>query len=285
MNCDLHTHSTASDGALSPTALLERAVANGVDCLALTDHDSTDGVAELAEAASRASEWRGEWVAGVEISALCARLPIHVVGLWVDPDSPQLGALLERQRHVREQRAEAIAARLAAAGMVGALAGARQLAAAAVLSRPHFARWLVAEGHCRTVQQAFKRWLGRGKIGDVRCEWAALDTVIDVIQAAGGHAVLAHPEKYRLSRGKLRQLIGDFAAAGGDAIEIVSGPQERADTERLLQLAVASELAGSIGSDFHSPAQHWSDVGSAGRLPAAIQPVWDLPRRSVMVAP
>lgn len=281
MNCDLHTHSRASDGELEPLELFRRAKANAVTRLALTDHDTIDGYLELDRLLSAGDEqWDGELVAGVELSAHWQGRSCHIVGLWIDPASSPLTTFLSGQRQVREDRAEAMDKRLQKAGISGALAGARELAGTAVLSRPHFARYLVGAGHCANEQQAFKRWLGRGKCADIGCRWPPLAEVVDVILSAGGIPVLAHPDKYSFTRTKLKQLLADFVDCGGAALELLSGRQQANVTASLLRLADEYGLASSLGSDFHSCAQHWCDVGSMGELPAAAVPVWTLPAAS-----
>ncbi|MGB5324220.1 MAG: PHP domain-containing protein [Pseudomonadales bacterium] len=272
MTVDLHTHSTASDGALSPAALLARAQGNGVRMLALTDHDSVEGVRELAVQFGDAPGLR--LVPGVEISTVIGAQGVHVVGLWVDIEAPMLTSLLAGQRSLREARGQAIGERLARAGIAGAFEGATALAGDAVLSRPHFARYLVAQGHCSGEQQAFKRWLGRGKPADVRCAWPGVDAVVAAIHAASGVAVLAHPLKYQLTRRRLVALLAEFRAAGGDALELVSGAQAPGTIADLWKLAVQHQLACSTGSDFHSPLQTWCDLGCQTVLPDAVPCIW-----------
>ena len=274
-NCDLHTHSTASDGGLPPAELWQRAVDNGVDLLALTDHDTVAGCRELLALPELKTGLT--LVPGVEISALHERRAIHVLGLWVDPHSQGLLGFLERQSELRSERAQRIDQRLQRAGIVGTLARAEELAAGAPVSRPHLARALVQGGHCRDEKAAFKRWLGKGKIGEISCEWPVLEKVIAVIHDAGGVAVLAHPDKYKLTRTRLKQLLGDFATAGGDAIELVSGRQNAEVTQKLIAMTRELGLAGSVGSDFHQPMPHHCDVGEARQLAADVPAVWALP--------
>ena len=199
-----------------------------------------------------------------------------MLALWVDAKTPALIALLEQQAGVRDIRAEKIDQRLQKCGIQGALAGAKAQAAGAVLSRPHFARFLVEAGYCAKESQAYKRWLGKGKVADVPCEWPAMGEVIDVIHQAGGLAVLAHPNKYGLTRTIIDKLMADFKALSGDAIELISGKQEQSITDSLGRLAKKHGLACSLGSDFHSPDQVWADIGCIDSLPIDIQPVWQL---------
>ena len=278
---DLHSHSTASDGALSPEALLARAGANGVAHLALTDHDTVAGV-KILQAAMAEPQFVAEFsspitlVPGVEISADIGGRSYHILGLWIDPDNGPLNTFLAGQRRVREARAETIAEKLARQGIEGALEGAKALAGDAVLSRPHFARYLLEQGHCSKEQQAFKRWLGAGKPCDVPCQWPSGDEAIAVIHGAGGLAVLAHPDKYGLTRTKMRILLEAFKAAGGDGLELISGRQDEAITRYLLRLSQKYNLACSTGSDFHSPEQTWADLGCNTSLPASAVPIWSL---------
>lgn len=272
MLVDLHTHSTASDGVLSPPQLLERARAKGVALLALTDHDSVDGVRALA---ANAESSPVALVPGIEVSTAIGAQAVHVLGLWIDSQHSALEALIDRQRARRERRAEAIGLSLEKAGISGAFHGARALAGDAPLSRPHFARYLVDAGHCSSEQQAFRRWLGKGKRCDVACEWPAADEVVDVIHSAGGTAVLAHPLKYRLTRRRLDALLAAFRDAGGDALELVSGAQPEGTVPDLLKLGQRNQLGFSTGSDFHNPAHTWCDLGGQQALPPAVRGIWE----------
>ena len=278
---DLHTHSTASDGALSPEALLARADANGVSRMALTDHDTVAGVKALQAAMAKpafVAELSSpiELVPGVEISAEIEGRSYHILGLWLDADNVALNAFLAGQRRVREVRAEAIAEKLARQGIKAAFEGAKALAGDAVLSRPHFARYLVQQGYCSKEQQAYKRWLGAGKSCDVPCQWPSGNEAIAAIHGAGGLAVLAHPDKYGLTRTKMRMLLEAFKAAGGDGLELISGRQDEAITHYLLRLSHKYDLACSTGSDFHSPEQTWADLGCNSTLPSSAVPIWSL---------
>lgn len=276
---DLHCHSTASDGILSPAELVSRANSQGVTLLALTDHDTVAGVA----AAQAEGDRQGvAIVPGIELTASWGRRQVHVVGLNIDLSSRALEMAISQRDQLRRERAERIGERLEKRGFSGALDGARLLAGDAVLGRPHFARWLVAEGHVEDMQRAFKRYLGAGKTGDVRVEWPQLAETIDTIHAAGGTAVLAHPLKYGLTRTQLRRLLLEFHLAGGDAAELLSGRQNPVQTRELRQLMVsvaaenpARPLYASLGSDFHQPDQPWRELGCV-RLPEDVEPVWKL---------
>lgn len=281
IKADLHTHSLASDGSLSPEDLLLRAIDNDVQLFALTDHDTVDGVKHLLNELRRQSLLAKqcvnagcEFVTGIELSALYEKLTIHIVGLWVDVESEELKALIEKQALSREIRAVEIARLLEKQGFNGALEGAKQIAGDVALNRPHFARFLVANGYCKSEQQAFQKWLGRGKMGDVPTEWAAMDEVISTIHAAKGLAVLAHPYKYALSATKLRELIKAFSDLGGDALELVNGAQQKVQTNELLRLSEKYDLLCSTGSDFHGPEQVWCDVGGQALLPTSASVIW-----------
>ena len=275
---DLHTHSTASDGHLSPEQLLDRAVNNGVSHLALTDHDTMAGFEQLQNVADLKSRWPIHLVPGVEISASIDQQPYHIVGLWLNPATPVLKDFLSQQQILREQRGEMMGIKLERLGMTGALAGAKKIAAGASLSRPHFAQYLLQQGYCDKLQQAYKRWLGKGKPADVKINWPSASEVVSVIHAAGGLAVFAHPDKYGLTKTRLRDTLAVFKASGGDGLELISGHQDGCVTDYLLRLSHKFELACSMGSDFHTLEQYWSDVGCHKALPATALPVWELPQ-------
>jgi len=268
---DLHTHTVYSDGALAPAELVARAAANGVQVLALTDHDVTDGVPEAQAAAQQAGI---TLVPGVEISVTWGAQTVHVVGLQIDITHPGLQAGLARLREFREWRAEEIGRRLAKAGIAGASEGARALAQRGLVSRTHFAQFLVASGHAADVRSVFKKYLVHGKPGYVPGQWAGLDEAIGWIRAAGGQAVLAHPARYKITATRLKKLLGEFRDAGGAAIEVVSGSHSRDDMFRFAQLARSFGLLASSGSDFHGPHNYYMDLGPMPPLPDGCTPVW-----------
>lgn len=271
---DLHTHSYCSDGLLAPAALVAAAAARGVQVLALTDHDTTAGLAE-AQAACATSGIR--FVAGVEITALWRGQEIHVVGLGIDPAQPQLAAHLEAIVSQRRERILAIGEKLRRVPKLAALdLGAQVLREAPVPTRTHLARALVAAGAADTLQGAFDRYLGRGAGGHVSAAWPALEQAVQAIRASGGHAVLAHPHRYRLSGGALRNLCAEFAACGGSALEVSLPGLSPNDADRLARLARENALAGSAGSDFHDPGQPWRPLGRFAKLPEGVEPL--LPR-------
>ncbi len=270
---DLHSHTYFSDGALSPEALVERAKARGVSVLAITDHDTIAGVGLAHKAAVKAGI---ELIAGIEFSSQWGKGGVHIVGLGVDPDSPGLQAAIKFQELAREARSQAIGERLSRAGFPGALAGAQALAGEGTLGRPHFAQYLVSIGAVKNINAAFKKYLGTGKPADVKYQWPLMDEVIGWIHSAGGVAVLAHPAKYELTRMKMCALVDSFAAAGGDAVEVISGLQPMSLTQDLINIVNARSLYASCGSDFHVPDQTWQELGSFGVLPDNVKPVWNL---------
>ncbi|HKK23915.1 MAG TPA: PHP domain-containing protein [Pseudohaliea sp.] len=271
MLVDFHTHTTASDGALTPAGLLARARACGIAELAITDHDTLAGYRAAAPLARDLILHPG-----VELSCRWSGALIHVVGLGMRVDDPTLTAGLAALDSARRERARIIADRLASRGFPGALAGARAIAGDSQLGRPHFARWLVAAGHLPDEPTAFKRYLGRGKAGDVKALWPELAEVTGWLVAAGGIAVLAHPLHYKFTRMKLRRLVTAFADAGGGALEVLSGRQAAGQATALARLAADFGLAVSVGSDFHADSRYGARPGVAA-APFARQPnVWSL---------
>lgn len=270
MLADLHCHSTASDGSLSPEALLGRARAAGVDLFSITDHDTLAAYTVVAPGRHGALRL----VPGVEFSTTWHDTGIHVVGLNTPPDSEAMEAAVAAQQAARTERAATIAARLAAIGLPDLLEAACAEAGGGSVGRPHFARAIVAVGRARSEDEAFRRYLGRGRVGDVRECFASLEQVIEWILGAGGIAVLAHPAHYRLSRRRRQRLISDFRAAGGAAVEVISGRQDPALTAQLARDVTAHGLAASVGSDFHGPGPGGVGLGAAGALPPGCTPVW-----------
>ena len=270
---DLHTHSTASDGTLNPTKLVQSARAAGVDVLALTDHDTTAG---LAEARQVSRECGLDLIPGVEVSVTWGGRTIHVVGLRVDPESDQLQQGLAGLRAFREWRAEEIGRRLAKHGIKDALAGARRLARGALVSRSHFARFLVEQGMARNVRDVFRRFLVPNKPGHVAGQWASLGDAVGWIRTAGGEAVVAHPARYDFSRTKLRSLLQDFVDCDGVGLEVVSGSHSRDDIRVMAAHARSFGLLASAGSDYHGPEQSsWVRLGTLPELPEGCNPIWE----------
>jgi predicted metal-dependent phosphoesterase TrpH len=266
---DLHTHSNCSDGALSPAALVAMAVHRRVELLALTDHDSIGGC-EAARAACAGTAIR--FVAGAELSCQWRDREIHVVGLELDIGDAGLAAHFAAQLERRRDRIQAMTQRLARAGLPGA-ALAEMMLSVALPTRTHLARALcelkIAEG----VQQAFDRWLKRGRPGYVAAQWPTLEAALQRIRGAGGIPVLAHPHRYRMSHGVLRELVAEFKAAGGEAIEVSLPGMAAGDADRAASLARRFGLAGSVGSDFHEPDLPWRPLGRFAKLPDLITPI------------
>ncbi len=271
IRADLHCHTNASDGQLSPEELVERAIGQGIELLAITDHDTVAGL----EAAKAAASGRLELVSGVEFSCAWRHYTIHVVGLNMDVNEGGFREALSRQADNRWRRAQEINSRLVRAGLPDISESASALAGGDVPGRPHFARALVAAGAVRDFNAAFKRYLGAGKAGDVRECWPELEEVVEWIKAAGGVAILAHPRKYRMTATRLRELLCDFLAADGDGLEVLTGGQSPSDTAFLADLAVRNQCLASLGSDFHLPGMHWNELGAVGPLPEKVEPVWN----------
>ncbi len=268
---DLHTHSTASDGTLSPSELVRRAHSRGVEVMAITDHDCTDGI---AEAMAEAEKVGLTLIPGVEMSVTWEEGQLlHVVGLRIDPGNPLLQEGLERLHRFRFWRAQEMGRRLLACGIAGAFEGARALAKGNIVSRTHFARFLVATGNCRDMNDAFERFLVPGKPGYVAGEWATLAECIHWIRKAGGQAVLAHPLRYPLTAPRLRRLFEQFRELGGEGIEVIA-PNTNG-THTLAQHARTFGFAGSLGSDFHSCESPHTDIGLRENLPNGIRPIWE----------
>jgi predicted metal-dependent phosphoesterase TrpH len=271
LNIDLHTHSNCSDGALTPRELVAHAAAAGVEVLALTDHDT---VAGLEDAASSAAQLGLRLVPGVEISAAWRAQSIHVLGLWIDPASAALHSELLTQGERRRSRMRKMCARLGKVGLPGDELLAAVAAHPGLPTRAHLADALVAGGHVNRADEAFRKYLGTGKAGYIAAEWPALDIVVGWIRAAGGVATLAHPARYSLSAAARRQMLGDFVAAGGAALEVVSGANGAQHVEAVAALALKFGLMGSVGSDFHNPQLTWNPLGRSLKLPDCVTPVW-----------
>jgi len=268
---DLHSHSTASDGTLAPVALLERARDAGVDVLALTDHDTLAGITE-ADAAARAVGL--SLISGVEISVSWRHMTLHVLGLNVSTaHQPLIDGLAELQAY-RIWRAEEIARKLEKHGIPGALAGAWEYCKGDILSRTHFAHFLVGAGRAASVRDVFRRFLVRGKPGYVGGQWVSMEDALRWITDAGGLPVIAHPARYGLTRTKLNRLVDEFKEAGGVGIEVVSGSHSRDETLHMAAVARTCELFASCGSDYHGPEKPWVELGRLRVLPDGCTPIW-----------
>lgn len=273
---DLHCHSNVSDGALAPAELVRRAARQGVELLALTDHDHLAG---LAEAGQVARDLGLRLVPGVEVSVTWRGTSVHVVGLGIDPGNAPLAAGLAGLRSGRGRRAEAMARSLATAGIRNSLEGALRYADnPAMIGRAHFARHLVASGVVGSPAEAFRRYLVPGKPGFVPHAWAALQDAVGWIRAAGGQAVLAHPGRYRLSAGALHALLGEFCAAGGRALEVVTSSHTPDQFRLFAALAQRFGLCASRGSDFHAPGEG-AEFGALPAFVPRVPAIWDAWRR------
>lgn len=275
---DLHCHSTASDGVLPPSDVVQRAHDNGVTHLALTDHDTLAGFDEAQAAAQRLGV---TLISGLELSTIWNGKNIHVVGLGVDVNHAPLLHHCEQQHRKRRERAESIASVLTKLGVKDALAGAEALAGSGSIGRPHFARHMVETGFVASEQKAFKKYLGTGKPADIPSNWPTVTEAVGWIRDAGGVAVLAHPLKYKMTRTKLCRVLETFVDAGGQAMEVISGNQQTvSETRDLQRLAHDFGLQSSLGSDFHTPEAPWHDLGRCPELPTDAIPVW----QSLMLA-
>jgi predicted metal-dependent phosphoesterase TrpH len=270
MLADLHCHSLKSDGDLSPSDLVDRAAEQGVTMLALTDHDTING---LVEARARAEMHNIELVSGIEISTVWNGIGIHVVGLGFDEHHPALLEAIARQEDCRLQRAKTIAERLEKLGIEGIWEKAEAIANGAQIGRPHFAQALIDMGKVSNMAQAFKRFLGAGKPGDVKTMWPDISEVVGWIRAAGGVAVVAHPDKYKMTGTKLKCMLKAFAEAGGNGLEVVSGATDTTFSRRMVELCDEFGFLASQGSDFHGP-RPWSELGKFTKMPEGATPVW-----------
>lgn len=255
---DLHCHSFCSDGELSPTELVQMAVDKGIEVLSITDHDTVSGISEARRAAS---ESQIGFVPGTELTCFWGRRVVHIVGLGFDENNPDLLDYLAHLKKLRNQRAELISRRLVKAGLPDVLERAAELAGSGQVGRPHFAQALVESGAVSNEVQAFNRYLGAGKTGDVKVEWPDMAEGISVLKAAGGVAVLAHPTKYNLTFTKIRLLVDAFCEAGGSAIEVSYPGVESGHILQLDRLASKHNLMVSAGSDFHKQKFHWTALG------------------------
>jgi predicted metal-dependent phosphoesterase TrpH len=274
LNADLHCHSVVSDGTLTPEVLAERAKANGVELWALTDHDEIGGQ-HRAAAAARAQDLK--YLTGTEISVTFANETVHIVGLGFDPDSAELLQGLRNTRGGREQRAMEMSASLAKAGIAGAFEGALKFVGnPELISRTHFARFLVESGVCRETSEVFRKYLTEGKPGYVPHRWATLQNAVTWITQAHGIAVIAHPGRYNFTANEEYALFTEFKAHGGRGVEVVTGSHTKQEYVKYAETAMEFGLAASRGSDFHSPDESHTDLGSLPFLADELTPVWEL---------
>jgi hypothetical protein len=273
-NADLHCHSTVSDGTLEPEAIAARAAANGVELWSLTDHDEISGQRRARDAALAQGV---AYLTGTEVSVTFAGETVHIIGLGFDADDAALCTGLARTRGGREARARDMAAGLAQAGIRGAYEGAlRYVGNPELISRTHFARFLVEAGHCSDTYEVFRRFLTEGKPGYVPHRWAKLGEAVQWISRAGGVAVIAHPARYsRLTPTEEYALFTEFKAHGGQGVEVVTGSHTVAEYQKYGDMAIEFELLASRGSDFHAPDESRTDLGSLPDLPGRLSPVWE----------
>lgn len=272
MKIDLHSHTYYSDGQLSPAELVTRAQQMQVDVLAITDHDTLNGLAEAHQTCAQLNHPLSI-IDGVEISTGWHNFDIHIVGLNVATDSPSLQAFLAEQEARRADRAGLIAAKLEQCGFAGVLDKARSLAGPGQLTRAHFARVLVNDFGVASMDTAFKKYLGKGKRAAVKAQWPTMAEAIDAIQAAHGQAVLAHPAHYDMTAKWLRRLVDEFTQAGGDGIEIAAPAAGQQKSTLINELAAEHQLKASSGSDFHFPSR-WRELGKNPTPAAALTPIW-----------
>ena len=274
LNADLHCHSVISDGTMTPEALAERAKANGVELWALTDHDEIGGVVRAA-AAARAQGLN--YLTGAEISVTFAGETVHIVGLGFDAENTALAQGLHNTRGGRSQRAMDMADGLAKVGIKGAFEGALKFVSnPELISRTHFARFLVESGVCSETHEVFRKYLTEGKPGYVPHRWATLRDAVTWITQAKGVAVIAHPGRYKFTANEEYALFTEFKAHGGQAVEVVTGSHTTQEYVKYAETAKEFGLAASRGSDFHSPDESRTDLGALPFLPGELTPVWDL---------
>ncbi|RTL32344.1 MAG: PHP domain-containing protein [Burkholderiales bacterium] len=273
MNADLHCHSNVSDGTLSPEAVAERASRNGVALWSLTDHDEIGGQHRARDTAMALGMG---YLPGVEISVSFANKTVHIVGLGFDPDEPAIVQGLADTRGGRERRARDMAADLARVGIKDAFEGAlKYVGNPDLISRTHFARYLVEIGICADPHEVFKRYLTEGKPGFVEHRWANLRDAVQWIVGAGGVAVIAHPGRYDFTPNEEYALFSDFKAHGGLGVEVVTGSHTVAEYDKYADMACEFDLLASRGSDFHDPAESHTDLGTLPNLPGRVTPVWE----------
>ena len=274
LNADLHCHSLVSDGTLTPEALAERAKSNGVELWALTDHDEVGGQQRAAEAAKAQGM---KYLTGTEISVTFIGHTVHIVGLGFDPENAALVQGLRQTRGGRTERAMEMSEGLAKVGIKGAFEGALKFVSnPELISRTHFARFLVESGVCKETNEVFRKFLTEGKPGFVQHKWASLKDAVTWITGAGGMAVIAHPARYKFSPNEEFALFTEFKNHGGQGVEVVTGSHTVAEYQIYAETAREFELAASRGSDFHSPEESRTELGTLPYLPGQLTPVWEL---------
>lgn len=270
---DLHCHSLVSDGTLSPTQVIERAVRQQITDIALTDHDTTAG---LAEAEIIANKHKINLMSGIELSTSWHDKCLHVVGLNIDQSYLPLQEGIKELKDIRNNRAEKIAQKLANKGFKGAMDLVYKNTKDGIVTRTHFADFLVAGRHVNTFQEAFDKYLAAGKSAFVASQWIPLVRAVSWIKDSGGVAILAHPLRYKLKANQFKHLLIDFKEAGGVGIEVVTGNSNPDTIRTAAYYAAKFDLYGSVGSDFHKPGNPRVELGCLAALPNNIKPVWDI---------
>ena len=273
---DLHSHTKYSDGSLSAQALIELAIEWGITHLAITDHDTVQAHLQLTENNNSYATEKINIIKGIELSSQWNNMGVHIVGLNIDVHSTAITAAVKHQTQLRIERVKTIAKKLLQRGFPDITQGAMILAGDGQVGRPHIAQHMVDEGLVSSVGQAFNKYLGAGKVGDISSVWPDLECVVEWINAAGGVAVLAHPSRYKMTRTKRRRLMADFSDAGGQAIEVCAGNQVPGVAEEMAAVCDEFGFHASVGSDFHNPDYKWVKLGQYPSLPKACRPVWEL---------
>jgi predicted metal-dependent phosphoesterase TrpH len=273
---DLHSHTKFSDGSLSTKELIGLAVERGVTHLAITDHDTVNAHLQLAQDNDGYDGDKINIIKGVEFSGQWNNMGVHIVGLNIDVHSPVIEAAVAHQTQLRLQRVKTIAKKLSQRGFPDISEGAMKIAGDGQVGRPHIAQHMLDEGLVSSMAQAFNKYLGAGKVGDISNVWPDLEQVVEWIKGAGGVAVLAHPSRYKMTRTKRRRLMADFSDAGGQAIEVCAGNQVPGVAEEMAAICHEFGFYASVGSDFHNPDYRWVKLGQYPKLPKACRPVWDL---------
>lgn len=270
---DLHCHSTASDGSLTPTEVILRAKQQGVTALSLTDHDTINGQAEAAKAAALN---KINYIPGIELSTTWENKCFHIVGLNIDPDNTVLNTGIKDLQMLRAERAKKIALKLQKKRIPDAYEAVIKAANGGMVTRAHFANFLLAQKYVSTLQEAFDRYLGAGKPAFVSTIWADLEAAVSWINQAGGIAVVAHPMRYRMTASWMKRFLTYFTQVGGQGIEVVTGRSTPDEIRRTMIYASQYNLVASQGSDFHTPDNKWVELGRLAPLPENIKPVWEL---------
>ena len=273
---DLHSHTKYSDGSLSAQALIALAIERGITHLAITDHDTVQAHLQLTENNNSYATEKINIIKGIELSSQWNNMGVHIVGLNIDIHSTPITTAVKHQTQLRIERVKTIAKKLLQRGFPDITQGAMILAGDGQVGRPHIAQHMVDEGLVSSVGQAFNKYLGAGKVGDISSVWPDLECVVEWINAAGGVAVLAHPSRYKMTRTKRRRLMADFSDAGGQAIEVCAGNQVPGVAEEMAAVCDEFGFHASVGSDFHNPDYKWVKLGQYPSLPKACRPVWEL---------